>query len=205
MQRNTKERKRLSKLERDVIDGHRTLVADMGCILTGKYPATLHHCHGGSLKDNGIHRGMGQRPSEFLIIPLIADLHTGRDGIDSGMGVRTWERKYGTQMDHLREVSRRVKYNVFELAGYDIEVGPRRQLPARVLPDPMTVISESSISCSAEWGGYQIRAHRSGLNRSWHAEVRTARGRMAFEGQLLGSAESTGRQAASMALQERWA
>ena len=122
MNRNTKARKRLTLLERKALDAHWEVLGDFPCIVTGNRGVTLHHCHGGSMKDAGIHRGMGQRPSDWLVIPIIDDLHTGARGIDSGMGVLTWEERFGTQMHHLRKISRLPGYNVFELAGYDIEI-----------------------------------------------------------------------------------
>lgn len=95
---------------------HHDNVRALGCILTGRKPATLHHCHGGSIKDRGYHVGMGQRQSHALVIPLVAELHSiGGRGIDSGMGVRSWEAEFGLQADLIDEVSEAVGYSLWEL------------------------------------------------------------------------------------------
>lgn len=79
-----------------------------------RYPfVTLHHCHGGSIKDHGWHVGMGQKQNPFLQIPLHDVYHTGDWGIDSGMGVETWEQKFGTQWEHLIWVNNQLPYNIF--------------------------------------------------------------------------------------------
>jgi len=114
MNRSTKAWKRLTADQKKAIRAHLTAVADLPCVVTGRFPATLHHCHGGSLADAGINRGAGQRPSDWLTIPIIADLHTGNNGIDYGKGVRSWEAEHGAQMDHLKTVSEWLGYDVFE-------------------------------------------------------------------------------------------
>ena len=113
--------KRLSLEERKAIDMHLSNVAKLPCVVTGRSDVTLHHCHSGSLGDNGIKRGTGQRPSDWLVIPIVLELHVG-NGIDGGIGVRTWEEQNGTQMQHLCEVFRQLGYNGFKIAGYDINV-----------------------------------------------------------------------------------
>lgn len=66
------------------IRGHWSRVASLGCIVTGG-PATLHHVHGGSCKEAGIHKGMGQKTSDWLVIPLCPLLHQHPpEGIDAG-------------------------------------------------------------------------------------------------------------------------
>jgi hypothetical protein len=62
-------------------------------------------------ESGGAQRGCG----EALVIPLKAQFHVGEDGIDYGVGVLTWERWYGTQMDFLREVSELLGYDLFRL------------------------------------------------------------------------------------------
>lgn len=97
---------------------HWTRVAELGCIVTGG-PATIHHVHGGSCRFHGIHKGLGQKTSDWLVIPLCAELHyLPPDGIDCGrISVIEWETRYGTQVEHLLEVSRRLGYDVIEKAG----------------------------------------------------------------------------------------
>ena len=59
----------------------------------------------------GAQRGCG----EALVIPLKAQFHVGEDGIDYGVGVLTWERWYGTQIDFIREVGELLGYDLFQL------------------------------------------------------------------------------------------
>lgn len=119
MNRNTREWKRKPLLERKTIEALHDAIAQMPCVVTGRTPSTVHHCHSGSLADIGINRGASQRPNDFLVIPLAFDFHVGNQGIDAGVGVRTWEQRYGTQVDHLKRVCKRLGVNLFELAGYD--------------------------------------------------------------------------------------
>lgn len=113
MNRSTKAWKRLPLSERKAINAHLEAVAELPCVVTGRFPATLHHCHSGSLAEAGFNRGGSQRPSDWLVIPLILELHVG-NGIDGGKGVLTWEAEHGTQMDHLKTVSEWLGYDVFE-------------------------------------------------------------------------------------------
>jgi len=95
----------------------------MPCAVSGLIPVTLHHCHGGSMAEAGINRGVSQKPSDWLIIPLAARYHTGEFGIDSGHpvwgDVEMWEEQFGSQMDLLTDVCVNVGINVFRRAGYD--------------------------------------------------------------------------------------
>lgn len=59
---------------------------------------------------------MGQKQNPFLQIPLTAEYHVGCFGIDSGMGVDTWEEIYGTQMEHLAWVNNQLPYDIFRQA-----------------------------------------------------------------------------------------
>jgi len=75
-----------------------------GCIITRYYgpQLDLHHCHGGSMSRAGIHRGRGQKVSDWLVIPLIHALHmTFHDN-----GVLTWEAKHGEQAGWIEERAR---------------------------------------------------------------------------------------------------
>ena len=74
------------------------------CAVSAMYPVTLHHCHSGSLLSAGWLVGKGQRQNPFLQLPLHEIYHTGKFGIDSGMGVVTWEGKFATQMELLEWV-----------------------------------------------------------------------------------------------------
>lgn len=122
MNRSTKAWKRIPLNERKAIARHQALVRSMPCVVTGSSNVTLHHCHSGSLREAGITRGVGQRPSDWLVIPITLDLHIGNGGIDGSKGVISWEKEHGTQMDHLKKVFQQVGYNGFHIAGYDIKV-----------------------------------------------------------------------------------
>jgi hypothetical protein len=68
------------------------------------------------MKENGWHVGMGQKQNPFLQIPLHAHYHVGDQGIDYGLGVQTWERYYGSQMELLEKVNEQLPYDIWELA-----------------------------------------------------------------------------------------
>ena len=57
-------------------------------------------------------RGIAQRAVPWLQIPIHADFHIGRFGIDSGTGVLTWESSFGAQADLLDEVDHILAYPV---------------------------------------------------------------------------------------------
>jgi hypothetical protein len=108
---------RAIRRQREVKD-HWARVRDLGCIVLGSgFEATLHHCHGGSMRDKGIHRGVGQKTSDWLVIPLHWTMHTGALGIDGGvLSVAEWERMFGAQAKHLDEVARRTGVDVWRRA-----------------------------------------------------------------------------------------
>ena len=98
---------------------HHDNVRALRCVLTYHPNPTIHHCHGGSMKDAGYHSGMAQRGcGEALVLPLKADFHVGEQGIDYGVGVETWERWYGEQMSHLKDINEKLPYDIFELHNY---------------------------------------------------------------------------------------
>lgn len=66
--------------------------------------------------DAGYNSGGAQRGcGEALVIPLKADFHVGDEGIDYGVGVLTWEKWYGTQMEFIAEVGELLGYDLFRL------------------------------------------------------------------------------------------
>lgn len=103
------------------IKRHWERLAAMGCLISGCTP-TLHHCHGGSLRQLGIHKGLGQKTSDWLVIPLAARYHVGDLGIDGALGVMEWEHRFGSQVGHLDDVCRELGVNVWKKAGIDREV-----------------------------------------------------------------------------------
>lgn len=102
---------------------HWNRVAALRCIITGRPNPTLHHIHGGSVK-HLVHKAGGAKTSDWLMLPLDAELHTGNLGIDTGMGVETWEGMFGAQLTLLDSVCRRLGYNVWQKAGIDRCVTP---------------------------------------------------------------------------------
>lgn len=106
------------------IKRHWSRVAELGCLITGShYDVTLHHPHGGSMLevDGFQNPGWGQKSSNWLVIPLRADLHTGKFGIDNGQGqyksVALWESVFEKQSRLVDEVCRRLGVNVWACAG----------------------------------------------------------------------------------------
>jgi len=93
---------------------------DIGCVISRETPATIHHAHGGSMKFRGIHTGMSQKTSDWLVIPLAATYHTGEFGIDNGMGkikgVKAWEKEFGHQADFIDALCERLGVDLWELA-----------------------------------------------------------------------------------------
>lgn len=78
------------------------LVANLPCVVCGTWPVEVHHKTGA---------GMGLRASDYDTIPLCPAHHrTGGPGVAIHAGTRTWEEKYGTQDDHIRETQRKLGY-----------------------------------------------------------------------------------------------
>jgi hypothetical protein len=99
------------------VTAHERGLRELPCAVSGRDRVSLHHCHGGSMKLLGWHVGMGQKQNPFLQIPLAPELHyIGPDAIDGGIGVESWERKYGTQVEHLGWVAEQLGYDIFALA-----------------------------------------------------------------------------------------
>ncbi len=93
---------------------------DIGCVISGETPATIHHAHGGSMVFRGIHTGMGQKTSDWLVIPLAARFHVGDFGIDNGMGkfkgVKAWEKNFGNQADFLDIICQQIGVDLWRKA-----------------------------------------------------------------------------------------
>lgn len=98
------------------VSKHEKNLRQLPCAVTRRTPVTLHHCHGGSIVDHGWAVGMSQRQNPYLQIPLHAEYHVGRFGIDYGYGVKSWERDFGTQWEHLEWVKDQLGYDIFQLA-----------------------------------------------------------------------------------------
>jgi hypothetical protein len=99
---------------------HWSRVASLGCLVSHRPHPTLHHVHGGSVRAAGVTRGKGQKTSDWLVIPLDAEFHTGRFGIDSGSyTVEEWEATFGRQAEYVDEVCARLGVDVWAKAGID--------------------------------------------------------------------------------------
>ena len=99
------------------IKRHWTRVAALGCIISGQ-PAEIAHAHGGSLLDRGILHAKGKKLARYdwLVLPLAPRFHRAEyGGLDAD--VRAWEKRYGTQAEHLDAVGRRLRLDLWALAG----------------------------------------------------------------------------------------
>lgn len=72
--------------------------------------------HGRELTALGLGRGMGQKTSDWLVIPLCNHHHVGDMGIDSSFGVESWQFYFGSQLKHLHTVSEKLGIDVIERA-----------------------------------------------------------------------------------------
>lgn len=115
--KSRKSARRSADLER-----HWENVAQMPCMVSGSTEVTLHHCHGGSLKEIGVMPGMAQKSSDWLVIPLAPEYHcVGSEGIDTGKGVSSWEDENGSQLLMLVKIWECTGVNVFLKAGCDLD------------------------------------------------------------------------------------
>lgn len=75
---------------------HLGKVAAIGCIIC-RMPAEIHHVRSGM--------GMGQRNTNFNVIPLCHKHHrTGGHGVALHAGKKTFEEKFGTELELLERV-----------------------------------------------------------------------------------------------------
>lgn len=102
------------------VTGHEKKLRQLACCVTGRKPVSLHHTRGGSIATNLFGGpGGGQKQNPALQIPLHPELHyAGKEGIDAqvGGGVKSWEAKYGLQINHLASTSRLLRYSPWTLA-----------------------------------------------------------------------------------------
>ena len=81
---------------------HMARVADLGCIvckneMLGKTPAALHHIRTGY--------GISQRAKHTEVIPLCPRHHqTGGHGMAIHAGQKTWQKRFGTELELLEQV-----------------------------------------------------------------------------------------------------
>lgn len=76
---------------------HMDRVAQFPCMACGAHPVELHHPRRGM--------GIGQRASNYDVLPLCADHHrTGGHGVALHAGQKTWEAIYGTEAELLERL-----------------------------------------------------------------------------------------------------
>ena len=110
---------------------HWTRVAELRCIITHRPSPTLHHCFGGSMTPIIGLKGGGLKTSDWFVIPLDAEYHTGDKGIHV-IGVKTWEKRYGTQVELLNRLSHMLGYNVWIKEGIDRAAQEKRRRRVRL-------------------------------------------------------------------------
>jgi hypothetical protein len=101
------------------VTDHEKRLRRLSCVVSDRTPITLHHTRGGSVARSAFGGpGAGQKQNPALQIPLHADYHVGRWGIDAqvGGGVQRWELRFGEQTDHLSSTSHLVRYSLWTLA-----------------------------------------------------------------------------------------
>jgi len=112
---------------------HWDRVAGLQCLLT-EQPATIAHCHGGSIIDELGYEwqpALARKQNDWLVIPLSKELHQGDWGLDTmKAGPRGWEAEFYRQTILLEWVSHLLGYDVFERAGYDRKFETRRPYQA---------------------------------------------------------------------------
>lgn len=80
---------------------HLNQVASLGCVVCGNF-AEIHHVRLGS--------GLAKKASAYLSIPICASHHrTGGLGVAFHAGRKVWEEKYGSQIELLEKVYKRLK------------------------------------------------------------------------------------------------
>lgn len=88
-----------NKAERE----HLSRVAALGCIVCrnlnlGETPAEIHHCSTGT--------GLSVRADDYHAIPLCHTHHrTGKNGVAVHAGRKSWENKFGTELQLLAQVN----------------------------------------------------------------------------------------------------
>ena len=98
---------------------HERNLRTLPCVISEMKPVTLHHCHSGSMAELGPefpNPGWSEKQNPFLQIPIHERYHIGDYGIDSGMGVHTWEDLFGKQVDLLNEINGLLIYDIWEQA-----------------------------------------------------------------------------------------
>lgn len=104
----------MSRKRDRAVQEHWEALAAYGCWVCCQ-PAQMHHATGGSMKARGIHKGMGQKNSDWLVIPLCERHHTGVDGLHK-IGVAQWEERFGPQAVMLDAITQATQTDVWHNA-----------------------------------------------------------------------------------------
>ncbi len=80
-------------------------LSEYGCCICRR-PAEIHHLIGFK------YRGIAQKASDENTIPLCVEHHRGGQGIHH-MGVKTWEKTYGSQDYHLEIIDNILRKGIF--------------------------------------------------------------------------------------------
>ena len=64
-------------------------------------PCDAHHAR--------INTGMGMKSSDYDTLPLCKNHHQGKEGFHT-IGKKTWEAKYGTQREHVKQTQEELGY-----------------------------------------------------------------------------------------------
>ena len=115
-----------------IIQLHWDRVLELGCLVTrtpyipdieGDCRVTLHHPHGGSMRERGVHRSKGRKVSDLLVVPIIYRIHLGPGGIDGypRPTVEAWEREHRPQADMVDEVCEAIGADLWALARAEAE------------------------------------------------------------------------------------
>ncbi len=96
------------------LERHWERLRTLGCIVCRGYGPHIHHAGGGSMKSVGVHKAKGLKNSDWLVLPLCENHHTGFEGIHTG--VETWESSNDTQVNYLNRICQITGTNVWREA-----------------------------------------------------------------------------------------
>ena len=80
-------------------------LSEYGCCICRR-PAEIHHLIGFK------YRGIAQKAKDENTIPLCVDHHRGQQGIHQ-IGIKTWEKAYGSQEYHLENIDKILDKGIF--------------------------------------------------------------------------------------------
>ena len=93
---------------------HLDLVRQQPCLVCGARPSTAHHAVGASMLEHVGVRG-GRKHSDYYALSLCPRHHQNEEGIHR-LGAKTFEARFGTQVDMLILLGQRLGKDLFALA-----------------------------------------------------------------------------------------